>query len=217
MKSLIYTNIDSIRFPTDSVLANCWKDIIQRTRNDDQWKPHKTSVVCSKHFSDDDLYFTKKGFRRLKNGSVPSKCLFLSATETESSTNIKQGPSASNKAIDIQNQIFEPKPSCSKEPVSYDDEPTTVLQDFSDLESIFDTPRKVKLRRTLRRKIKLERKHKAVINSLRKKNIRLKKQNISFKCNIKTLKKQRLINEDVHNVLEGNLFAADLYSQMSKK
>ncbi|CAG5056268.1 unnamed protein product [Parnassius apollo] len=111
----------------------------------------------------------KKGFRRLKNGSVPSKCLFLSATETESSTNIKQGPSASNKAIDIQNQIFEPKPSCSKEPVSYDDEPTTVLQDFSDLESIFDTPRKVKLRRTLRRKIKLERKHKAVINSLRKK------------------------------------------------
>ncbi|CAG5032410.1 unnamed protein product [Parnassius apollo] len=78
------------QFPTDFVLANCWRDIIQRTRNEDQWKPHKTSVVCSAHFADDDLYLTKTGLRRLKHGSVPNKCLFLSATETESSINTKQ-------------------------------------------------------------------------------------------------------------------------------
>ncbi|KAJ8720456.1 hypothetical protein PYW07_012499 [Mythimna separata] len=187
------TKITFHRFPTDPILANRWRDIILRTRSEDQWTPHKTSVVCSEHFCDDDLYFTKKGLRRIKNGSVPSKCLVLSASETESSNNIKQDPPASN--MDLQNKSIEPQPSCSKEPVSDDDERRSVLQDFSDLESIFDSPREAKLRRTLRRKIVLERKYKAIINSLRKKNIRLRKQNISFKCIIKTLKKQRLINE----------------------
>ncbi|CAH2058300.1 unnamed protein product, partial [Iphiclides podalirius] len=110
------TKITYHRFPTDPELADRWRAIIQRTRNEGYWKHHKTSVVCSEHFSDDDLYYTKMGLRRLKNGSVPSKCLFLVGTETESQKNIKKEPSAYNMVNDIENQIIEPKPSSSKEP-----------------------------------------------------------------------------------------------------
>lgn len=88
---------------------------------------------------------------------------------------------------------------------------------FSDLDSIFDTPKKAKLRRNLRRKILLEKKHRLKIKSLRQKNQRLKKKITSFKQVIGTLKKERYIDNDMYNILRSNVFAADLYVNMKKK
>ncbi|CAH0404186.1 unnamed protein product [Chilo suppressalis] len=81
------TKITFHRFPADAVIASRWIEVIQRTRSDCLWQPHKTSVVCSEHFTDDDMYYTENGLRRrLKSGAVPTRCLFLSAMD---STNIQ--------------------------------------------------------------------------------------------------------------------------------
>ena len=69
------------RFPRDPVLKEQWVKQVQRTRA--QWKPSESSVLCSKHFTDDcfevayDLatQFGIKKTRKLKPGAVPS--LFL--------------------------------------------------------------------------------------------------------------------------------------------
>ncbi|CAD0199569.1 unnamed protein product [Chrysodeixis includens] len=61
---------------------------------------------------------------------------------------------------------------------------------FSDLDSVYDSPTEAKLRRDLRRKIVLERKHVLKIKSLRQQNLRLKRKIASFKQIIKTLKKR---------------------------
>lgn len=92
-----------------------------------------------------------------------------------------------------------------------------IVQDFSDLESIFDTPRKAKLRRELRKKINLQRKHVLKIQSLRRKNLRLKKKIASFLDIISNLKQNRYIDNDTHEILRSNVFAADLYATMHKK
>ncbi|XP_047034146.1 uncharacterized protein LOC124640421 [Helicoverpa zea] len=62
---------------------------------------------------------------------------------------------------------------------------------FSDIDSVFDTPEEHKLRRHLRRKIALEKKHILKIKSLRQKNERLEKKLASYKKIIETLKRER--------------------------
>lgn len=64
-----------------------------------------------------------------------------------------------------------------------------INEEFSDLDSIFDTPKKAKLRSELRRKIRIQRKHSLKIQSLRRKNLRLKKKIATLKHIIVTLKK----------------------------
>lgn len=73
------------------------------------------------------------------------------------------------------------------------------------------------MRRDLRRRIQLQKKHTLKIQSLRRKNLQLKKKIASFKQIIGTLKKERYIGSDTHNILSDNVFAADLYSNMMKK
>lgn len=73
--------VSLFRFPRDPVLKEQWVKQVQRTRA--QWKPSESSVLCSKHFTDDcfevayDLatQFGIKKTRKLKPGAVPS--LFL--------------------------------------------------------------------------------------------------------------------------------------------
>uniref|UniRef100_A0A2A4K678 THAP-type domain-containing protein n=1 Tax=Heliothis virescens TaxID=7102 RepID=A0A2A4K678_HELVI len=64
-------------------------------------------------------------------------------------------------------------------------------EEFSDLDSVFDSPQEEKLRRKLRRKIALERKHVLQIKSLRQKNLRLMKKVASLQLIIERLKKER--------------------------
>lgn len=56
-----------------------------------------------------------------------------------------------------------------------------INEEFSDIDSIFDTPKKAKLRRELRRRILIQKKHSLKIQSLRRKNLRLKKKIATFK------------------------------------
>lgn len=92
-----------------------------------------------------------------------------------------------------------------------------IITDFSDLDSIFDSPRKQKLRKDLRRRILIQKKHTLKISSLRRKTLRLKKKVASFKKILATLKNERYITNETHDALRSNVFAADLYATMKKK
>ncbi|CAG4989657.1 unnamed protein product [Colias eurytheme] len=111
----------------------------------------------------------------------------------------------------------EPSSSVTCPNVVCTDTLSEINEEFSDIDSIFDTPKKAKLRRELRRKICIQKKHSLKIQSLRRKNVRLKKKIASFKDILVKLKKERYIDNDTHNVLNSNVFAADLYATMEKK
>ncbi|XP_048480627.1 THAP domain-containing protein 5-like [Plutella xylostella] len=71
----------------------------------------------------------------------------------------------------------------------------TDIEDFSDLDSVFDSPQEAKLRKELRKKTALQKKHILKIQCLRRKNLRLQRKLASFKQIIQTLKKERCNKE----------------------
>lgn len=59
-------------FPRDETQRNKWRCIIARDREDEFYKPNASSVICSEHFSDDDMYVTKKGLNKIKKTALPT-------------------------------------------------------------------------------------------------------------------------------------------------
>ncbi|XP_048484643.1 uncharacterized protein LOC125490210 [Plutella xylostella] len=216
--------------PNDPIIRSKWVEIIRKSRGEDYWKPAKSTVICSDHFHHKDLYYTKNqtGLRRLKKGVLPSKGLFVLPAKSEESASSGEEAEAISEGFSKQ-----PTPSTSnqyeKKTTETDDQPIfpstpktskveqTEIEDFSDLDSVFDTPKKAKLRKQLRKKIALQKRYILKIQSLRRKNLRLKKKLASFKQILETLKTERYINDDTHDVLSSNVFAADLYAKMKKK
>lgn len=141
--------ISNFSFPADEERKAVWTKIIQRARLEELWKPSKRSVVCSMHFEEKYIYKTKCGLKRLKTEAFPSKHLAIIAEESgsymEKSKNAEQlhSPAKSNLEIGDVN--------------------------ISDLNYIFDTPKKVKLRSQLRKKQILSEKHVRRIKTLQQK------------------------------------------------
>ncbi|CAG5044414.1 unnamed protein product [Parnassius apollo] len=134
------------RFPSDPIIADRWTEKIRRNRNDSSWKPTKNTKICSLHFEDEVKYITKGGLCRLRKGAVPTKDLPVFSTE-EKSDDLSQEqnqpqPEASGCEMDKNVNL-----SASMTPLS------------SELDSIFDSPKKASLRRQLRKKILLQQKH----------------------------------------------------------
>ncbi|CAG5037615.1 unnamed protein product [Parnassius apollo] len=191
-------------FPSDPIIADRWTEKIRRNRNDSSWKPTKNTKICSLHFEDEVKYITKGGLCRLRKGAVPTKDLPVFSTE-EKSDDLSQEqnqpqPEASGCEMDKNVNL-----SASMTPLS------------SELDSIFDSPKKASLRRQLRKKILLQQKHSRKIKTLKQKNRRLKKRNATLKNILVELRKKRYINNDISNILSENVFAADLYKSLAKK
>ncbi|CAG4941315.1 unnamed protein product [Parnassius apollo] len=68
------------RFPADPVIFERWTAKVRLSREESWWNPREHSVICSNHFNESDLYFTKGGLKRLCKGAVPQNALFLSST-----------------------------------------------------------------------------------------------------------------------------------------
>lgn len=60
------------RFPKNEIEREMWRQVIADERGDEYFKPNDSSIVCSCHFSESDMYYTKKGFRKIKKGVLPS-------------------------------------------------------------------------------------------------------------------------------------------------
>ena len=74
------------QFPTDPLLRKTWCIAVRReTKNKKLWTPSKHSVVCKKHFKEED--FAKSPIERLRRdlvkGAVPSIFEFVKNKSTE--------------------------------------------------------------------------------------------------------------------------------------
>lgn len=178
--------------------------MVRLGRQESWWTPGKRSIICSAHFNVTDFFFTKCGLKRLCKGSVPQNALFLTSTPYD---NI-----SINSAVGA-----EPSTPVIEENITATGTTITPPLDFSDIDSIFDTPRKKSLKKKLRNKTVLQFKHARIIKSLREKTRRLKKANCSLRNIIKSLKQERFIDNDLCNILSKNVFAADLFNNIYKK
>ncbi|KAJ0180308.1 hypothetical protein K1T71_003712 [Dendrolimus kikuchii] len=211
------------RIPTDPIVRSRWVDIIRKSHGEAFWTPTKTTVVCSDHFHLKYLYFVgNQKRRRLKKEAVPSKAIILSSLESDDSENADDTENAdeTENAYETENADENVQPSTSKIVLCADTSPlcsshtgnvailtkenSDIIEDFSDLDSVFDSPSEAKLRKDLRKKIRIQQKHRLKIQSLRKKNLRLQKKLASFKQIIDELKKERYIKDDTHDVLCSN-------------
>lgn len=85
-----------------------------------------------------------------------------------------------------------------------------------DLESVFDTPRKIKLKSQLRRKQMFCDRYVRRLKTLQQKNKRLAKRNESLKSILKNLKTNRFVTDDVYDLLSSNIVAADIFNNIYK-
>lgn len=91
------------------------------------------------------------------------------------------------------------------------------LQCSSPSDSIFDTPKKARLRHKLRKKTLIALKQSRKLKILQQKMRRMQKRNVLFKNIIIKLKKERYINNDTANILSENVLAAELYNSLTEK
>lgn len=48
-----------------------WRKLVARERSEEFYKPNQSSVICSDHFLEGDVYCTPKGYKRLKKTAIP--------------------------------------------------------------------------------------------------------------------------------------------------
>lgn len=199
---------DFCRLPTDVVLREEWVSIIRLSRQDNNWQASKFCVVCSLHFKEDDLYFTEKGRRLIKKTSKPT--INLSSSEISGITKSLMNPvplegqSDSSKSLQV-NKI--------SEAFIQDNSLEPEVRD-SDLESIFDTPKKSQLRKHLKKHKLLRVTTKRKLRMLQQKIRRLEKRNTSLKNILKDLKDKNFINCDTHNLLNENIVATEVFHNL---
>lgn len=74
------------RFPRDPVLADRWIEIVRQSKDEFWWKPYPSSTICSDHFCSEDIYVTKNGLHRVKNGVIPKAKVIPSKVSISIST-----------------------------------------------------------------------------------------------------------------------------------
>ncbi|CAK1585248.1 unnamed protein product [Parnassius mnemosyne] len=184
------------QFPADPVILDRWTAIVRLSRQESWWKPGKRSVICSAHFNESDLYFTNGGLKRLCKGAVPQNALFLSSTPSDISNNstVTTEPSIPVPVVSSTNSAVTGEQSRSvlvfNETILANGNETPPLDDFPDIDYIFDTPREIKLKKELNKKTVLQLKHARIIKTLREKTRRLRKSNCNLKNIIKSLKQE---------------------------
>ncbi|CAH4037208.1 unnamed protein product [Pieris brassicae] len=78
--------ISYFRFPRNPIQCAKWALIVGRQRNQQNFKPNRSSVVCSEHFRESDLYVTDKGIKRILKTAVPK----IDLTEEDEESTISE-------------------------------------------------------------------------------------------------------------------------------
>ncbi|CAG4958390.1 unnamed protein product [Colias eurytheme] len=72
-KTLKKDGISYFRFPRDSIQCGKWLTVVSSQRGEPNYKINRSSVVCSEHFADKDMYETHTGIKRLHKSACPKK------------------------------------------------------------------------------------------------------------------------------------------------
>lgn len=155
--------ISYFRFPRDPIRCGEWTSMVSQQRREDFFKPNNSSVVCSEHFLEEDMYVSSKGIKRIRKTAVP-RVADITPQDLKDIENLDDGRDTGKK--------------CKS--------PTTCLSSGS----VLDTPRKLRMKCKLPNCSKRFTIKDKLINNLRKRNSRLVKKIISLKNALKVLKKR---------------------------
>ncbi|XP_050354934.1 THAP domain-containing protein 1-like [Nymphalis io] len=173
-RTLKKDGISYFRFPRDPIRCGEWTSIVSQQRREDYFKPNKSSVICSEHFLDKDMYVTPKGIKRLLKTAVPSV-----VDMTPQDLKIEIPDDGTNTEVCSKSSMFD---------LENKQEFKTSTTSLS-IGSVLDTPQKVIIKSELHKCCKRLISKEKVIDNLRKKNSRLVKKTISLKNALKVLKK----------------------------
>ncbi|CAH0731691.1 unnamed protein product, partial [Brenthis ino] len=174
-RTLKSDGISYFRFPRDPIRCKEWISAVRRSRQGVFFKPNRSNVVCSEHFSEKDMYITEKGRVRLLKKAVP-----LVPTDTQGNSGVTQ---ASCETVTLNLPNIE----------GY--KPTTTSLSIS---SVLNTPEEALLEMELekcRRRLKVKNN---IISNLRKKNSRLIKRNAVLKSALKILRKKLKLDSNLY-------------------
>lgn len=200
------------RFPVDPKLHNDWVSTVRQNRKQETWTASKFCVICSAHFKEEDIYLKgKKHIRCLKKHAKPQLVVERADNPEKANTHQEAGPSHERTTDEkIADQVTGLSPERTTDNDNFDD-----IKD-SDLESIFDTPRKNRMRKELRRQKLVSVINKKKIQTLQQKVRRLNKKNASLKNILKELNEKHFINIDTHKVLSENIVATELFHHLNR-
>ncbi|CAH0722159.1 unnamed protein product, partial [Brenthis ino] len=194
-RTLKKDGVSYFRFPRDPVRCAEWISIIARQRREEFFKPNQASVVCSKHFLENDEYETPKGIKRLRKTAVP---------QIEAKNHyIKDEPSFDKKT----NEQCCLKAEIKIEPIDPDDlkSPTS---SFS-IGPIPDTPKEIVMKKKLlawKNLIKLKNNK---LSNFRKKIARLKKKCKNLKDALSKLNKRQTVDTSLLHDLSKHIEVKD--------
>ncbi|XP_038220998.1 uncharacterized protein LOC119838926 [Zerene cesonia] len=186
-KTLKKDGISYFRFPRDPIQCGKWLTVVANQRGEPTYKINKSSVVCSEHFADKDMYETHTGIKRLHKSACPRKHVnedekpkksfvervaIKSSSESESSENEAVPPCPKILIVDDYTQIASVDEASSASSESPGDPHLHLLK----LE-------RIKLRK------KMEAKDKEIEN-IRRRNQKLLKKTTSLKTALKLLKRR---------------------------
>ncbi|CAB3238148.1 unnamed protein product [Arctia plantaginis] len=97
----------------DQNIKEKWVAVIRNSRKEPSWQPSSRSVVCSAHFNSDDLYYTKKGLRRVLKSGYPK--ILPNVIQGSDNVDLSQPPCVKEEppALDPPNDLNFSQPSGS--------------------------------------------------------------------------------------------------------
>ncbi|XP_045499186.1 THAP domain-containing protein 1-like [Colias croceus] len=101
-KILKKDGISYFRFPRDPIKCAEWTTIVGQQRCEENFKPNSSSVVCSEHFLDKDMYVTSQGIKRIRKTAVPSILIAIPVKD-------KKKVESPDTSLDIESMLETPQ------------------------------------------------------------------------------------------------------------
>ncbi|XP_047512004.1 THAP domain-containing protein 3-like [Pieris napi] len=183
--------ISYFRFPRNPIQCAKWALIVGRQRNQQNFKPNRSSVVCSEHFRESDLYVTDKGIKRILKTAVPK----IDLTEDDDESTISEEITDSllldidfSDLIDTTNEIINNIP---------DDIFRSAFENSDESSKKELTPRPADPTDMIYFQGELDKRRKRIIEKekvVKKRNYKNPKKTSLFKTTLKKLKKKLRMN-----------------------
>ncbi|KAL0852129.1 hypothetical protein ABMA28_000366 [Loxostege sticticalis] len=204
------------RFPTgNEPWKDDWTRIIRNCGGQEDWSPSKSSVACSIHFDQNDLYTTSKGRRRLvtyatrikfvnkfpsSSSSIPSFCLRITTRTTPS----------------LEGWTFSTIANGQDNGGALSSMTTTTVPGMTGVEEALQNsrPPTAILLNEIRQNCLPSRKK---LKSLNQKVRRLRNRNQSLKDILKKIKQDNFIDTDLYNNLNQYIVAVNIFNNYNRK
>lgn len=195
------------RFPKNEDLLRKWIDAIQRP----DWEPTIRSFVCSVHFKDSAMYFSKSGLRKLVQDAVPENS--LENIEQKHKTKRKRKTSKVVMYVTSIEDGRKKRDSVKRERT----DSVSRVKDTYTLQTT-DCPIKQKLKKRILNLTKLSKRRRLRCNALYASLNRIRKKVTVMTKTLKYLEEKISMNSELSSVLEScEVSTSELFKGLWKK